>query len=70
MKGSNLMAGDNGYAFLKLIGGQKINLRLERARALAMTAIAECREVHGQTGRGRRAMDWRRQLWPSTFGIA
>ena len=47
MKGSNLChgTGGNGYAFLKLHRRTGDPVWLERARAFAMTAIAQCRET-------------------------
>jgi len=65
-KGSNLChgTGGNGYAFLKLHQRTGDQLWLDRARAFAMTAIAQCREVRTQTGRGRYA------LWTGDVGLA
>ena len=47
VKGPNLChgTGGNGYAFLKLYRRTKDLIWLERARAFAMTAIAQCREA-------------------------
>jgi hypothetical protein len=65
-KGSNLChgTGGNGYAFLKLYRRTKDSIWLERARAFAMTAIAQCREAHDQCGRGRYS------LWTGDVGLA
>jgi hypothetical protein len=65
-KGSNLChgTGGNGYAFLKLYRRTKDLIWLERARAFAMTAIAQCREAHDQFGRGRYS------LWTGDIGLA
>jgi hypothetical protein len=65
-KGSNLChgTGGNGYAFLKLYRRTKDHLWLERARAFAMTAIAQCREARGELGRGRYS------LWTGDPGFA
>ena len=66
VKGSNLChgTGGNGYAFLKLYRRTDDPMWLERARAFAMTAIAQCREVREQTGRGRYT------LWTGDVGLA
>ena len=40
--------GGNGYAFLKLYRRTRDAVWLERARAFAMTAIAQCREAREQ----------------------
>jgi hypothetical protein len=66
VKGSNLChgTGGNGYAFLKLHRRTGDPMWLERARAFAMTAIAQCREVRTQTGRGRFT------LWTGDVGLA
>ena len=66
VKGSNLChgTGGNGYAFLKLHRRMGDPVWLERARAFAMTAIAQCREVHTETGRGRYT------LWTGDVGLA
>ena len=66
VKGSNLChgTGGNGYAFLKLHQRTGDALWLERARAFAMTAIAQCRETRTQTGRGRHT------LWTGDVGLA
>jgi hypothetical protein len=65
-KGSNLChgTGGNGYAFLKLHRRTGDPVWLERARAFAMTAIDQCREVRTQTGRGRYT------LWTGDVGLA
>jgi hypothetical protein len=65
-KGSNLChgTGGNGYAFLKLYRRTKDALWLERARAFAMTAIAQCREKRAEVGRGRYS------LWTGDVGLA
>jgi hypothetical protein len=65
-KGSNLChgTGGNGYAFLKLYRRTKDPIWLERARAFAMTAIAQCREARKEYGRGRYS------LWTGDVGLA
>jgi hypothetical protein len=65
-KGSNLChgTGGNGYAFLKLYRRTRDSVWLERARAFAMTAIAQCRESRAQAGRGRYT------LWTGDVGLA
>jgi hypothetical protein len=65
-KGSNLChgTGGNGYAFLKLHRRLKDSLWLDRARAFAMTAVAQCREARAKLGRGRYS------LWTSDIGLA
>lgn len=65
-KGSNLChgTGGNGYAFLKLYRRTHDQCWLERARAFAMTAIAQCREASVQYGRGRYS------LWTGDVGLA
>jgi hypothetical protein len=65
-KGSGLChgTGGNGYAFLKLYRRTKDAIWLERARAFAMTAIAQCREARAQLGRGRYT------LWTGDIGLA
>lgn len=65
-KGSNLChgTGGNGYAFLKLYRRTQHTLWLERARAFAMTAIAQCREARHEYGRGRYS------LWTGDVGLA
>lgn len=65
-KGSNLChgTGGNGYAFLKLYRRTKDAMWLERARAFAMTAIAQCREARKEYGRGRYS------LWTGDVGLA
>jgi hypothetical protein len=66
VKGSNLChgTGGNGYAFLKLHRRTGDPVWLERARAFAMTAIDQCRDVRTQTGRGRYT------LWTGDVGLA
>jgi hypothetical protein len=65
-KGSNLChgTGGNGYAFLKLYRRTNDPVWLERARAFAMTAIAQCREKREEVGRGRYS------LWTGDVGLA
>jgi hypothetical protein len=65
-KGSNLChgTGGNGYAFLKLHRRTGDPIWLERARAFAMTAIAQCREARAGVGRGRFS------LWTGDVGLA
>ena len=65
-KGSNLChgTGGNGYAFLKLRRRTGDPIWLERARAFAMTAIAQCREARAELGRGRFS------LWTGDVGLA
>jgi hypothetical protein len=65
-KGSNLChgTGGNGYAYLKLHRRTRDERWLARARAFAMTAIAQCREARGQYGRGRYS------LWTGDVGLA
>ncbi len=65
-KGSNLChgTGGNGYAFLKLFRRSGDTVWLERARAFAMTAIAQGRETRTATGRGRYT------LWTGDIGLA
>lgn len=65
-KGSNLChgTGGNGYAFLKLHRRTGDAVWLERARAFAMTAIAQCREAREEHGRGRYS------LWTGDVGLA
>ena len=65
-KGSNLChgTGGNGYAFLKLYRRTNDSIWLERARAFAMTAIAQYREARDQLGRGRFS------LWTGDIGLA
>jgi hypothetical protein len=65
-KGSNLChgTGGNGYAFLKLYRRTNELVWLERARAFAMTAIAQCREARDGLGRGRYS------LWTGDIGLA
>ena len=65
-KGSNLChgTGGNGYAFLKLHRRTGDPVWLERARAFAMTAIAQCREERAELGRGRFS------LWTGDVGLA
>jgi hypothetical protein len=65
-KGSNLChgTGGNGYAFLKLYRRTNDPTWLERARAFAMTAIAQYREARAELGRGRYS------LWTGDIGLA
>jgi hypothetical protein len=65
-KGSNLChgTGGNGYAFLKLHRRTRDPIWLERSRAFAMNAIAQCREAREQFGRGRYS------LWTGDVGLA
>ena len=65
-KGSNLChgTGGNGYAFLKLFRRTRDALWLERARAFAMTALAQCRAARQELGRGRFS------LWTGDPGLA
>ncbi len=65
-KGSNLChgTGGNGYAFLKLHRRTGNTVWLDRARAFAMTSIAQCREARSQLGRGRFS------LWTGDVGLA
>jgi hypothetical protein len=65
-KGSNLChgTGGSGYAFLRLYRRTKDALWLERARAFAMTAIAQAREKRAEVGRGRYS------LWTGDVGLA
>jgi hypothetical protein len=65
-KGSNLChgTGGNGYAFLKLQRRTGDAIWLERARAFAMTAAAQCRETRAELGRGRFS------LWTGDVGLA
>jgi len=65
-KGSSLChgTGGNGYAFLKLYRRTNDVMWLERARAFAMTAIAQYREARDQFGRGRYS------LWTGDIGLA
>jgi hypothetical protein len=65
-KGSNLCHGTagNGYAFHKLYRRTKDLIWLDRARAFAMTAIAQYRETRHQLGRGRYS------LWTGDIGLA
>ena len=65
-KGSNLChgTGGNGYTFLKLYRRTKDAMWLERARAFAMTAIAQYREGRAELGRGRYS------LWTGDIGLA
>jgi hypothetical protein len=65
-KGSNLChgTGGNGYAFLKLFRRTGNTVWLARARAFAMTAIAQCREARAELGRGRFS------LWTGDVGLA
>jgi hypothetical protein len=65
-KGSNLCHGTagNGYALLKLSRRTGDTRWLDRARAFAMTAIAQCRAARLQYGRGRYS------LWTGDLGLA
>jgi hypothetical protein len=65
-KGSNLChgTGGNGYAFLKLHRRTSDAVWLERARAFAMTSIAQCRDAREGLGRGRYS------LWTGDIGLA
>jgi len=65
-KGSNLChgTGGNGYAFLKLHRRTGDAIWLERARAFAMTASAQCRAARAELGRGRFS------LWTGDPGLA
>jgi len=56
--------GGNGYAFLKLHRRTGDPIWLDRARAFAMTAIAQCREARAELGRGRFS------LWTGDVGLA
>jgi hypothetical protein len=66
VKGSNLChgTGGNGYALLKLHRRTGDAIWLERARAFAMTAIAQYREARERYGRGRYS------LWTGDIGLA
>jgi hypothetical protein len=65
-KGAGLChgTGGNGYAFLKLYRRTKNSIWLDRARAFAMTGIAQYREAREQFGRGRYS------LWTGDIGLA
>jgi hypothetical protein len=65
-KGPNLCHGTagNGYAFLKLHARTGDAGWLDRARAFAMTAIAQVRSARARYGRGRYA------LWTGDLGVA
>lgn len=65
-KGSNLCHGTagNGYALLKLFALMGDDLWLGRARAFAMSAIAQWREAQARHGRGRYS------LWTGDPGLA
>jgi lanthionine synthetase-like protein len=65
-KGSNFCHGTagNGYAFLKLYKRTGDALWLDRARAFAMTAIAQCREARREHRQGRYS------LWTGDLGLA
>jgi hypothetical protein len=56
--------GGNGYAFLKLYRRTKNADWLHRARAFAMTAIAQCRDARVRYGKGRYS------LWTGDVGLA
>lgn len=65
-KGSNLChgTGGNGYAFLRLWRHTAEAFWLDRARAFAMTALAQCRQARREVGRGRFT------LWTGDPGLA
>jgi len=65
-KGSNLChgTGGNGFAFLKLHQLTGAPIWLDRARAFAMTAIAQCHAARAEHGRGRYS------LWTGDIGLA
>jgi len=65
-KGSNFCHGTagNGYGLLKLYKRTGDAVWLDRARAFAMTAIAQCREARRQYGQGRYS------LWTGDLGLA
>lgn len=65
-KGSNLChgTGGNGYAFLKLHQLTGDDLWLDRARAFAMTGIAQWRAANEEYGLGRYS------LWTGDVGLA
>ncbi|MGH6961111.1 MAG: lanthionine synthetase C family protein [Dongiaceae bacterium] len=65
-KGSNFCHGTagNGYAFLKLYKRTGHPMWLDRARAFAMAAIAQCRKARRQYGQGRYS------LWTGDLGLA
>jgi hypothetical protein len=65
-KGANFCHGTagNGYALLKLCKRTGDAVWLDRARAFAMTAIGQCREVRGEYGQGRYS------LWTGDLGLA
>jgi hypothetical protein len=65
-KGSNLChgTGGNGYALLKLHRRTGDARWLQRARAFAMSSIAQCREARAGLGRGRYS------LWTGDVGLA
>ena len=65
-KGSNFCHGTagNGYALLRLHKRTRDAVWLERARAFAMTAIAQCRVARRQYGQGRYS------LWTGDLGLA
>ena len=66
VKGSNLChgTGGNGYAFLRLFQRTRNVVWLDRARAFAMTAIAQARDTRTWLGRGRYS------LWTGDVGLA
>jgi hypothetical protein len=66
VKGSNLCHGTagNGYAFLKLHRRTGDARWLDRARAFAMTAIAQFQQARDTFGQGRYA------LWTGDVGLA
>lgn len=65
-KGSNLChgTGGNGYALLKLYRRTGAAQWLERARAFAMTAVAQCRQARAKYECGRYS------LWTGDVGLA
>jgi lantibiotic modifying enzyme len=65
-KGHGLCHGTsgNGYAFLKLYARTGQAIWLERARAFAMHAMAQCERMRQQYGRGRYS------LWTGDLGLA
>lgn len=65
-KGPGLCHGTagNGYAFLKLHRRSGDARWLERARAFAMHAVAQCERAQGEHGRGRYS------LWTGDAGLA
>lgn len=65
-KGSNFChgTGGNGHALLRLYERTRDPVWLDRARAFAMAAIAQCRAARAQHGRGRYS------LWTGDPGLA